>query len=154
MRPRHPAVVGRDVSLKAGSTLVRICWVAAIVVAASLSSALRCCDPSSHTLLPCPLHAVTGIHCAGCGAIRATCALLHGRFFDAIRFNALWVASIPLAVYSALSGIWVSFGGHRPLPWNPVRYSWFRSIATVIVVLFFLLRNLPWYPMILLAPPN
>jgi len=154
IRLRHLAAVDRDVSLNVGSVGARMRWLVVIVVAAGSLAALYCCDPCSHTLLPCPLHAATGIHCDGCGIIRATYALLHGRFLDAIHFNALWVASIPLLLYTAMSGIWVSFGRHRPLPWNPVRYSWFWSIATVIVVLFFLLRNLPWYPMILLAPPN
>ena len=37
----------------------------------------------------CPLFALTGVPCPGCGMTRAFCALAHGEFLRAVHFNAL-----------------------------------------------------------------
>ena len=44
---------------------------------------------------PCPLRAVTGWLCAGCGAQRAIHALLHGDLAAAWRLNPLLVVAFP-----------------------------------------------------------
>ena len=132
----------------------RISWSLAIAIATAGLATLSCCDTDVIPVLRCPLYAATHIHCPVCGVTRATHALLHGRFLEAMRFNALWVVSIPLLLYIAVSETWFSFGGSGPCFWSPAQHPWFYIVAMMIVGLFFLLRNLPWYPMVLLAPPG
>ena len=44
----------------------------------------------------CPFNQATGLLCPGCGATRALSALLHGRFADALHWNALVVCLLPM----------------------------------------------------------
>ena len=57
---------------------------------------------------PCPLHALTGLNCPGCGATRAGCELLHGHVLAALHLNALLVVAAPallaVGLWRALSG--------------------------------------------------
>ena len=61
-------------------------------------------DPAKSSLFPpCLFHALTGLHCPGCGSLRATHELLHGRLLSALRHNAFWVLLLPLVFYAVLS---------------------------------------------------
>ena len=54
-------------------------------------------DPSASRIFPkCPVMLLTGLPCAGCGSQRAIHALLHMDFAEAIRYNFLAVASLPV----------------------------------------------------------
>ncbi|NWK54017.1 DUF2752 domain-containing protein [Verrucomicrobiaceae bacterium N1E253] len=93
----------------------------------------------------------TGLHCPGCGMTRATHALLHGELFTALGFNLLGVIVFPIAIVGLLIELPAWLRGQQPT-W---KLSFGRYGARTIVVaflLFFLLRNLPWYPFNLLAP--
>ena len=48
-----------------------------------------------HLPTTCPFKLVTGIPCPSCGLTHATCALAHGQFVQAERYN---LAAIPLAL--------------------------------------------------------
>ena len=109
-------------------------------------------DPRQVALSSCSLHEVTGLYCPGCGATRATHQLLHGELISALRYNALWVLSLPVALYCISSELRRLARG-RPLPGDPVRNRWFLVGAFAVAVLFGLLRNLPMYPFVLLVPP-
>ena len=52
-------------------------------------------------IILCPLRALTGYPCPGCGMTRAFCAIGHGEFARAVGYNAL----SPLVFIAAL-GIW------------------------------------------------
>jgi hypothetical protein len=56
--------------------------------------------PELYSFYPaCPIHAYLHLECPGCGSTRALAALLHGRFTEALRLNALFVVLVlPLAV--------------------------------------------------------
>jgi hypothetical protein len=98
-------------------------------------------DPSKIDLPLCSFHALTGLDCPGCGATRATHELLHGRLLAAFHYNALWVSLLPLAVYAALSEMWVSRVG-RPLPGDLPRRAWFWFTIAAAGVMYFVIRNL------------
>lgn len=98
----------------------------------------------------CLLHKVTGLHCPGCGALRAAHALLNARFAKAISCNALLVAALPWLLYEAVV-LYLVRQGRRRLPSllaTPKGLLWI--LAALIV--FGALRNLPWPPFIWLAP--
>jgi hypothetical protein len=107
-------------------------------------------DPTAagSVLPPCPLHALTGLYCPGCGSTRALHALLHGDVPTALSMNPLLVIALPLLAAMALNAagwrpagtqrLWRALG--QPLPW------------LVVLLGFAVLRNLPWAPFAWLAP--
>ena len=99
-------------------------------------------DPAEVNLPLCTFHALTGLDCPGCGATRATHELLHGRLLAAWHYNALWVLSLPLAAYLAISELRV-LAGRRPLPGDLPRRTWFWLSVAAAAILFFVVRNLP-----------
>ncbi len=107
--------------------------------------------PSLGRSLPlCPLHELTGLHCAGCGSTRALHCLLHGRLLDALRFNPLFVSALPFALYLWLCwGAYALFRRRLPLPRLRIR----MIVAGIcLLVIFGVVRNIPYYPFTLLAP--
>jgi hypothetical protein len=98
-------------------------------------------DPSEADLPLCTFHAMTGLDCPGCGATRATHELLHGRFGSAMHYNALWVFSMPPAIYLVLSEMRLSRFG-RPLPGNLPRQRLFWILVAAAAMVFFVARNL------------
>jgi Protein of unknown function (DUF2752) len=61
--------------------------------------------PGEYGFYPrCPVYALTGWECPGCGMTRALAAMVHGDFAGAIRFNALIVLMVPAAaIYMAVA---------------------------------------------------
>ena len=82
----------------------------------------------------CMFRNVTGLHCPGCGMTRATHALMHGDVATAFRFNPVGFVLFPVALAAT---------GLEAIAWALV----------VILIGFWILRNLPWWPFTLLAPP-
>ena len=103
------------------------------------------------TPLRCIFHQLTGLHCPGCGMTRATSALLEWDVIPAIRCNPLGVILLPIALFGVgLEAIgWVR--GTTP-PWKIPLGRHGAKILAALVILFFILRNFPWYPFSLLAP--
>lgn len=89
----------------------------------------------------CALHTLTGLHCPGCGGLRATHQLLHGNVAEAFRLNPLWVILAPFAAWLLLREAARTFLG-RALPPRRVSVWWIWMLA-VAVVFFGVLRNLP-----------
>lgn len=110
-------------------------------------------DPGQASLPVCGLYATTGLHCPGCGATRALHQLLRGRLLWALHCNAFWVLSLPPALYLAASEARRTVRG-RPLAGDLLRRPWFWISVAGLAVIFFVLRNLPFYPFDLLAPPD
>ena len=101
-------------------------------------------DPASFPFPRCPFHTLTGLWCAGCGGQRALHALLHADVPGALRYNALFVGALPLALWA----------GRRPPP-RPtggyLRSRWLWALVG-LTVLFTVARNVPAFA--LLAPPG
>ncbi len=87
----------------------------------------------------CLLYQFTGIHCPGCGCTRALAALVHGDLRKSLACNVLL---IPYAIVILVTILCPKVTLNRFFAWG---------LATVII-LFFILRNLPWHPFCLLAP--
>ena len=81
----------------------------------------------------CPIYAVTGMYCPGCGGLRATWDILHGNLAGALGQNAL-IFAMPALV---LLGFWAQRTKSR---W--VRITLITLVAFITVV-FTVARNLP-----------
>jgi hypothetical protein len=100
--------------------------------------------------LSCPFHAVTGLNCPGCGTVRGLHQLLHGHVLAAFRLNALSMSLLPFLGYPFLSNVMlVARGRGFPRVMVPWAAGW-SLVAAVIA--FEVLRNIPVWPLTLLAP--
>lgn len=124
----------------------------ALAVAACAAGALLLWreDPAvSSAFPPCPVRALTGLYCPGCGALRALHRLLHGELSAAFRMNPLVVLLCPLILFGL-----AQHASPRLAPrWAAERASP-RTVWLVFALLvgFGVARNLPWGPLRLLAP--
>lgn len=100
-------------------------------------------DPNQPGHYPlCPLYALTGLYCPGCGGLRMVHALANGNLGEAIHRNVLLVALTPLAAY--LYARWTLYrAGKLPRLKHPhPKVLWaFVAVAAVFTVL----RNLPMF---------
>ncbi|WP_298460020.1 DUF2752 domain-containing protein [uncultured Cellulomonas sp.] len=99
--------------------------------------------PGGH--LGCPVLALTGLYCAGCGGQRAVHDLAHGDLAGAWGMNPLVVLGAPLAV--AAWALWLRrrwLGAGRPAARAPdsaaAPTAW---VLLAVVVAFTVLRNVP-----------
>lgn len=100
---------------------------------------------------PCPFHLLTGLYCPGCGTQRALHALLHGHLATAASYNLLSVAALPVVGY----GLVISAADRlrKRSPRASVLYRpWFSRAVLAAVLLFWILRNLPFPGCRWLAP--
>ena len=112
-------------------------------------------DARYNSFLPrCLFYMFTGLYCPGCGSQRAISSLLHGDVWQAINYNLLLVFSLPIVLYAAGIRIMNVFGP-RQYRQRLFYKSWFTRLILVLVIVFGIARNIPFYPFNLLAPhPN
>jgi Protein of unknown function (DUF2752) len=98
----------------------------------------------------CPLYAITGLHCPGCGMTRGLHAFLHGDILPALHFNALLPIFLFVGGYIAVSLCLVAVRG------KGLSFKIFSPFAMwsflILGILFSVLRNIPAYPFSSLAP--
>ena len=108
-------------------------------------------NPSKVNFFPvCPLYSLTGIACPGCGLTRGFHALFHGDLLTAIDYNLLAPVFFLFFAYLGISMLLVVLRG-RGLPLNIYRPKLLFGILTGMLV-FAVVRNLPFYPFNFLAP--
>jgi|SRR5215208_1651338 hypothetical protein len=139
-----------------GSARHRKTFVALGLLAGSLiitvgSAVLYRVDPSESDFYPpCPFHAVTGLYCPGCGTTRALHQLLHGHLGEAFGLNPLMILMLPYLGYSLLSYVMFSLRD-RALP-NLLTSPFWGWLAFWTILIYGVLRNIPYPPFSLLAP--
>lgn len=129
----------------------RFLAVAVLATTAAIVAGLVFARERVEPFLPkCFFHEATGLNCPGCGGTRAVLALFHGRFAEALHDNVLVVALIPLMAWTlwrvavlAWTGVWVP---------PRIRDQRLTVPIAVLIVAFFVLRNVPLWPFSLLAP--
>jgi hypothetical protein len=124
-----------------------LCSLGAVIIAAAL---LFLFNPAQGGFYPvCIFHRSTGLLCPGCGSLRAMHQLLHGHVAAAMHFNVLLVFSLPMVGW---------FGGRfliarfkqQPASINiPPAALW---CGLVVLVLFGVMRNMPFAQVAWLAP--
>ena len=115
----------------------------ALALAVSTTTQPRAWYPS------CLFHSLVGLHCPGCGSTRALLALAHGEWLRAAHENALLVALLPFLGAWTVIALWRAWRFNAPAPAAPQGTAMIVLVATLV---FFVARNLPWWPFTLLAP--
>ncbi|MFT5121624.1 MAG: hypothetical protein ACI9TH_002966 [Kiritimatiellia bacterium] len=132
--------------VNAPKTLHRIRWPWLLAGGGVLLAAvvLHFFNPAAVGFYPsCLFHKVTGLHCPGCGGLRATHHLLQGEIGTAFAMNGLLFVLAPMLGWYAVQGLQGKVTG----------VSRRVGIALLILVLaFWVLRNLPMEPFSRLAP--
>lgn len=121
--------------------------LAALGGAAAILALYRFNPVTSRFYPQCLLHSFTGLHCPGCGALRAAHALLHGHFRAAVAFNPLFVLLAPIGAGFCL------VNRLRDKNWTASRIApgliWGLF---AIIVLYAIARNIPFAPFTSLVP--
>jgi len=108
-------------------------------------------NPSEHQLFPrCIFNTVTGYYCPGCGSQRAIHSLLHLNFAGVVGNNFLFIPAVAAVAYHyAHQPLNKKFGWKLPNIFYKKATPW---VIFGIILLFWFLRNLPFYPYSVLAP--
>jgi hypothetical protein len=108
--------------------------------------------PTADSFYPiCLFHALTGLHCPGCGSTRCLHALLHGDMWQASRYNLLLLLLLPLLAAWGLQALWIT---GTPGPKSARRLpAWSLHLLLGIIVAFWILRNID-YPLFHWLAPN
>jgi len=107
-----------------------IIFITAVFAALAAGLFLHRFNPEHHLFYPrCPLFALTGLQCAGCGATRALHLLLHGDFAGALAQNPLLFIAVPFAAACLLKPAWTR---NRYVGWG----------AGIVIVAYTVWRNL------------
>lgn len=102
----------------------------------------------------CSFHQLTDMECPGCGGQRAFYHLLHGNILTALQYNALLIIGLPffIYIYFLLCKVYIIRDKEILKRVNLPPYTGYIVIA--ILLIFFILRNIPVWPFTLLAPPQ
>ena len=105
-------------------------------------------EPKNGNLPKCFFHELTGLYCPGCGGQRSFHALLNGHLLNAIDYNLLFILFLPLIIYFILAFTWGIEHAATSFIYKPV----FSFTVLIVVVSFWILRNIPFAPFSWLAP--
>lgn len=96
----------------------------------------------------CPTKLLLGIDCPGCGSLRMVYSLLHGDLLAALRFNAVGLVALILLVWAYGAWTYGRIVGRDIRTWQHQR--WAAMTALVVVSVWFVIRNLPFGPFVVL----
>lgn len=108
-------------------------------------------NPEMYFFFPeCPFHKFLDLDCPGCGSQRAIHAILNGQILAALDYNLLLVMSIPLLLTHLCFRVYAHLSKK-----NVILNFWYNpvvpKIILIIVVIFWIIRNIPAYPFTYLA---
>jgi hypothetical protein len=148
----NPAVEPPVVAPPRRSWTARIVLVLLAAVAIPVGfTVLHNFPPSEYSFYPrCFFHWLTGLHCPGCGATRCMAALAHGDVAQAFAYNPLFMLALPWLVFVAVRMGYETWTG-KPLMQLRVP-GWGIKILFVVIIAYWIARNIDVYPLSLLAP--
>ncbi|MDA2892648.1 DUF2752 domain-containing protein [Mycolicibacterium sp. BiH015] len=115
-------------------------------VAAGACAVVWVADPTTPGgILPtCPTKSLLGIDCPGCGTLRTIYSLLHGDVMSALRFNALAVVALGFLLVAFAVWTYGRIVDRKISSWQHHRWAAFVTLGVVVV--WFVLRILPFEP--------
>ena len=96
----------------------------------------------------CPLHELTGLNCPLCGGTRCVGALARLDLGEAIYYNPLVVAGLAVGAYF-LARLFASCFTSPYREYRPKLPAWTLYALIAVLVLFLVVRNLPFYRAVL-----
>jgi hypothetical protein len=131
----------------------RLMWSLVFVVIATAGGLFLVAHPPMETNFypACVLHQLTGWHCPGCGGTRCVHALLHLRYGEALRMNAIAALALPVLGFIGVRSWWRWLLG-RPAGAALDVKPWHAWVIVAVLITFGVVRNLPWEPFTWLAP--
>ncbi len=142
-----------SIAMAGGSSATsnRVLAAAGVVAMIGSSAAVAYFDPSKSSWLPvCPLFALTGFACPGCGLTRGFHSLFHGDIIPAIDFNAPIPFWVVIFSWVFVSLVLIAVRG-KGLPMWPT-YPKVLWVFMVVLLGFGILRNVPIWPFTILFP--
>ncbi|MBD0835726.1 DUF2752 domain-containing protein [Aestuariibaculum suncheonense] len=122
-----------------------------VIIVAGLLSLYFFYNPLEFNFFPkCPFYSITSLFCPGCGSQRSIHQILHGNVTTGIRHNYLIFLLCIVLGYQLY--ILVLKMNQRAVNKNILHKSITTKIILVIVVLFWILRNINIFPFTELAP--
>lgn len=129
----------------------RIVYFGLLLVLVGVAVLFYFLDPNTHEIFPrCLFHSLTGGYCPGCGSQRAFHSLVHMRFGEVVEYNFLFLPATLLILYHYTHSLL-----NRIFKWKLPNIFYEKltpRIILMVVLLFWIARNLPWYPFTILAP--
>jgi hypothetical protein len=92
----------------------------------------------------CPLKALFGIDCPGCGGLRMMYSLLRGDVGAALHFNALGLVAVLLLAWSFAAWTYGRVADRRVRSWQ--HWRWAAPVTLALVAIWFVVRNLGFAP--------
>jgi hypothetical protein len=108
-------------------------------------------DPDEQPIFPrCIFYSFSGYYCPGCGSQRAIHNLMHLNFAGVVQNNILFLPAMLAVTYHYLHPVL-----NRNFSWRLPNILYMKNTPWIIfgiIVFFWIIRNLPWYPFSALAP--
>jgi Protein of unknown function (DUF2752) len=122
-------------------------WLCASGMAAAcagVATYIYTVDPNVSKAYPqCPLKAITGLDCPGCGGLRATHSLLHGDIAGAFDHNVIAAIFVPVMAYLIVRWVLQQFDISVPAIRLP---KWAAVAVPILILAFTIVRNINWGP--------
>ena len=129
------------------STLKKTIFVIGIVLFVVI---YKLFNPNQYFFPKCPVHLITGLYCPGCGSQRSLHAFLNFHILEAFSTNLLVGLLITATIFDILF-YFLKLEKLRPV--NFLKTNRYISIVVLyLVIVFTILRNIPFYPFNILAP--
>ena len=108
-------------------------------------------NPLQYNFFPkCPIYSFTGTYCPGCGSQRAIHQLLNGNIVEGFKHNFLILLLLIVIVYDTI--IRYSSIFFRKTFKNLLHKPVTTISILIIVIIYWILRNINHYPFTILAP--
>lgn len=108
-------------------------------------------DPSKNSIFPrCTFNVLTSYYCPGCGSQRAIHSLLHLDVAGVVHYNFLILPAMLLIIYHYLHPVL-----NKIFKWKLPNIFYLKNTPWIIlgvVVVFWIVRNIPVFPFTELAP--
>ena len=108
-------------------------------------------NPGALSIFPkCPFYSLTGLYCPGCGSQRAIHQFLHGHLLEGLKHNFLIVILATVLIYDGTIFLLNHFT-KKPIN-NLLHQSIITKLILIIILSFWVLRNINFFPFTILAP--
>ncbi|MCX7550423.1 DUF2752 domain-containing protein [Xanthomarina sp. F2636L] len=108
-------------------------------------------NPANNIIFPkCLFYSATNLYCPGCGSQRAIHQILHGQIMAGLKYNYLIGFLVLVLGYQLY--VYISQEQFNKNTKNILHKPMATKFILILVIFFWILRNIPFYPFNTLAP--